>query len=247
MKTFQHAFIVLFLISYVTMTPAHMMGGDTSGMMMKPTHEFSYISPGFSWINLGSFNNFLVSSGFTRFPAQAWTISLGGYKDFRRLVMEGAIMARIWGYNLDGPQRVSLGAGEIVWNSGFNVLPPEWSTSLYPYMGLGIGMNSLYIRAKSKTLLSLLAATEPNSFMWELTPLLNLGLGSNYLLSAKDGSKGLAIGLRIGYLVNLYMNKKWSSDGINVSDLPSILQNGAYIRLTLGGWGKHHHMEGHWK
>ncbi|HUI93473.1 MAG TPA: hypothetical protein VLX68_14605 [Chitinivibrionales bacterium] len=247
MKAFQQRFVLLFLAAFVSIAAAHSMENDSMEMkMMKPTHQFGYISPGFSWIDFGQLNNFLKSSGFSAFPEQAWTLSLGGYKDYRRLVMESAIMFRIWGDNVNGPVRVTLCAGEIVWNMGFNSLPPEWPVSLYPYLGLGVGGNSIYFRDNSKTLASLLASTEPNSFIGQLTPLLNLGLGSNYVLASKDGDKGLAIGLRIGYLFDLYINKSWYSDGIRVSDMPSILQNGAYIRLVLGGWGGHHkHMHMH--
>jgi hypothetical protein len=220
---------------------------DTSSMkMMKPTHEFRYLSPGSAWLSLGKVNGFLVDQGLSRFPEQAWTITAGGYRDFGRFVMEHTLSIRIWGDNLNGSLRSSLCVGDITWNTGFNALPPEWMVSLYPYLGLGIGMNSMYFRANSRTLSGasgVLASTEPNSYTWEVTPLLNLGLGTNWLFANPDKTMGFVLGLRGGYLVDLYYTKRWLSYGVYVSDLPSISETGGYVRLVLGAWGnhKHHH------
>jgi hypothetical protein len=242
MKTMLHVLTAAVLLVSFTSASAHSMDNDSMMMkMMKPTHEFGYISPGFSWINFGDFNNSLISLRLSPFPEQAWTLTLGKYKDWNRFIMESHITIRMWGDNIDSTRRSFLGAGDIIMNAGFNVLPPAMPLDLYPYLGLGAGLNCLTIRSDTKTLSDLLASTEPNSMLWQATPLLDLGIGSNFLLGSKDGSMGFAVGLRIGYLVDLYMNKKWNSDMTTVSGLPSITQNGAYLRLTLGGWGKHHH------
>lgn len=244
MKTTAHILTALVLLVSFASTPAHTMDND-SMMMMKPTHHFRYISPGFSLIGFGDLNNYLGSLGYSRFPAQAWTLTLGSYKDWDRFIMEHHIMARIWGDNLNAGLRTSLGMGEIVADAGFNVLPPAMPVDLYPYLGLGVGLNCMNFRSNTKALPDLLTSTEPNSMVWQATPLFDIGLGSNYLLASKDGTMGFSFGLRAGYLVDLYSGKKWYSGGTTVTGLPSIMQNGAYIRLVLGGWGKHphHHME----
>jgi hypothetical protein len=249
MKKLLHIFTAVVLLVSFSNTSSHTMDGDSLKMMMKPTHEFGYISPGMSWINSGNLNGYLMSLGYSRFQEQAWTLSLGKYRDWNRLVMEHHILARILGDNLNGTLRSSLGYGEIIFDGGFNVLPPEMSLDLYPYLGIGAGLAWMNFRNNTKTLPQLLLSTEPNSFLMQATPLFDLGIGSNYLLGHKDGTMGLAIGLRIGYLVDLNAGKRWYSDMTAVSGLPSIMQNGAYIRLILGGWGKHHHMmmEGHEK
>jgi hypothetical protein len=242
MNSIKRILLAAIVMAAFTMVQADKMDCDT-GMMkiMKPTHEFGYVSPGSAWLTLGKVNSLLNSQGLSGFPEQAWTLSFGHYEDFRRLVMESELTLRIWGDNVNAGLRTSLFTGDITWNSGFNVLPPEWAASLYPYLGLGIGLNSLYFRENSRTLAELRVSTEPNSNAWELTPLLNLGLGSNFLFANNDRSKGLVVGLRAGYLVDLYYTKRWMSDGIYVSDLPSISQTGPYVRLVLGAWGKHHH------
>ncbi len=240
--------LAVIVMAASTLVQAGEVNCDTGMMkMMKPTHEFGYVSAGSAWLTLGKVNSFLNGQGLSGFPEQAWSLSFGRYKDFRRLVMESDLTLRIWGDNLNAGLRTSLFAGDITWNNGFNVLPPEWVGSLYPYLGLGIGLNNLYFRDNSKTLAELRTTTEPNSNVWELTPLLNLGLGSNFLFANNDRSKGLVVGLGAGYLVDLYYTKRWMSDGIYISDLPSISQTGPYVRLVLGAWGKHHHhhMEGH--
>jgi hypothetical protein len=249
MKTLLHMLTAIVLLVSFASVSAHTMDNDSMMMKMKPTHEFGYISTGMSWINSGNLNGYLVSLGYSRFQEQAWTLSLGKYRDWDRFVMEHHILARIVGDNLNGTLRSSIGFGEIVFDAGFNVLPPVMSLDLYPYLGIGAGLAYLNFRSNTKTLPALLNSTEPNSFLMQATPLVDVGIGSNYLLGNSDESMGFTFGIRIGYLADLYANKKWYSDMTAVSGLPSIMQNGPYIRLTLGGWGKHHHMmmEGHEK
>lgn len=213
--------------------------------MMTPTREFGYVSPGISWTSLGQLNGFLASSGLSGFPDHAWTLSFGREKEFRRLIMERSLSLDIYGDNLNAGLRTSLFVGDITGRAGFNVLPPDLFASLYPYLGLGAGLNAMFFRANSRTLASLLATSEPNVYAWQFTPLLDLGLGSNFPFANKDGTRGLTAGLRVGFLADLYYTKRWYSDGVVLSDLPSIQQAGPYIRLVLGGWGphKHHHHE----
>jgi hypothetical protein len=240
MKTIAHILSALVLVVTVANTPAHTMNNDS--MMMNPTHHFMYISPGFSWIGFGDLNNYLALQNYSRFPAQAWTLAVGNYKDWDRFIMEHHIMVRIWGDNPNGGLRTSLGMGEIFGDAGFNVLAPSMPVDLYPYLGFGAGINWMNFRSNTKTLPDAIDNTPPDNVMvMQATPLFDIGLGSNYLLASKDSTMGFAFGLRIGYLVDLYSGKKWNMGGTTVTDLPSIMQNGAYIRLVLGGWGKHHH------
>jgi hypothetical protein len=228
MKTILHLLAAAVLLISITSAPAHTMGDDSTMMkMMKPTHEFGYISPGMSWINFGSLNNYLVSlpPGYSHFQEQAWTLALGNYKDWDRFVMESHILARIMGDNLNGNLRTSMGFVEIVGDAGFNVLPPAMPVDLYPYLGLGGGLACMNFRNNLTTLPALLLSTEPNAMLWQATPLFDIGIGSNYLLGNKDGTMGFAFGLRIGYLVDLHLNKRWYSGQIGISGLPSIINS----------------------
>jgi hypothetical protein len=207
-------------------------------MKKAPTNKFGFISPGFAWIDLGSFNSSLAALRLSPFPGQAWTISLGEHTERGRWISEGMATLRIWGDNRDSAYRTSLFIGEIGCHGGVNVLPKDLPINAYPYLGLGLGLNTLRIRGNEKSLSDLLVSSEPNSFLWQATALLDLGLGSEFKHSDKKG--GCAIGLRIGYLVDLHKNKKWTSDGVRVTGLSSISQNGPYIRLILGGWDDGH-------
>ncbi len=242
MKKFGFAGLMVMVLAGFGIATAGDSTGDSAMMrMMRPTHEFGYVGASSAWLSLSGFNTFLNSQGLSSFPEQAWTIAFGGYKDYDRLVMEHTFSIRIWGFNRNGPLRTTLVAADLTGNTGFNTLPPQWPASLYPYVGLGVGMNALYVRDDSKTFSQMLASTEPNSYSWEFTPLLNLGLGSNYLLLSPDKTMGLALGLRAGFLVDLYYTKRWISDGVYITDIPSISQTGAYVRLIIAGWGKHKH------
>jgi|GEM_PF-3005124 hypothetical protein len=218
----------------------------TAKKMMTPSREFKYVSPGISWNTAGSVNRFLNESGFTGFPDHVWTLSFGREKEFRRLVFDHSLTIRIYGDNLNAGVRTSLYEGDMMGRAGFNVLSPDLFTSLYPYIGFGAGMNALYFRESSKTLGSALATSEPNVYAWQLTPLFDLGLGSNFQFANKDKTRGLVAGLRVGFLTDLYYTKRWHSSGTVLSDLPAVQQTGPYVKLILGGWGPHkghHHHE----
>jgi hypothetical protein len=238
------AVTVLLSAAFVWAVPETTCKADSAMMLKrKPTHEFHYISPGYSWIGFQDFNKALNAQGFSAFPEKVWSLTFGGYKDYRRLVMEHFLTLGIWGDNFDNGLRSSLMNAGFVANLGFNVLPPELGVSVYPYIGLGVGTMSLRVKSSTKTFTQLLASAEPNLNMWQITPLLNFGVGSNYILSKKDAAKGLAVGMRAGYLLDLYNNKKWRSDGMTVTGIPSIMQSGAYVRLIIGGWHEHKRMK----
>jgi hypothetical protein len=149
---------------------------------------------------------------------------------------------RIFGDNLDSANRTSLYMGNISCYGGVNVLPINLPVNLYPYLGFGLGLNMLHIRSNERAVTDILASSEPDPFLWQVTGLLDLGVGSELKHSIKTG--GLAIGLRMGYLVDLKKNKKWIAGGTRVTGISSISQNGPYIRLVLGGWEnrkKHEH------
>jgi hypothetical protein len=207
-----------------------------------PTNEFGFISPGINFTDLKDINNSLATLGLSSFPDQAWVLSFGSHTERGRWISEGVTTLRIFGDNLDSASRTSLYMGNISCYSGVNVLPIKLPINLYPYLGLGLGLTMLHIRSNERAMADLLASSEPNPFLWQVTGLLDLGVGSELKHSIKTG--GLAIGLRMGYLVDLKKNKKWTADGTTVTGISPISQSGPYIRLVLGGWEnrkKHEH------
>ena len=67
--------------------------------------------------------------------------------------------------------------------------------------------------------------------------LLNLALGTDYLLKLGEDEKGgggLVFGLRIGYTF-APIKSDWEMDGMDISGGPDLGITGPYIRLTIGG------------
>lgn len=206
--------------------------------------SFGYISPGLAWNNLDNINNALAAQGISAFKGMAPTLSLGMNRELGRLVMESSITWRYWFDNLDGATRTSLGAGDLIFNTGFNLFPFSAPLTLVPYLGIGGGLNTIHIRNDSKSLTNLLGSTEPDAMLWQGTFLVNLGIGSDLLLSKNDMLNGLALGLRVGYLFDPFAdNMRWYSNGVYINDIPALNQSGAYIRLILGGWGNNRMMQ----
>lgn len=222
------------LFSAVLFAPSANEKSIDSSVNRSPTNEFGFVSPGIIFTDLEDINNSLATLGLSSFPGHAWTLSFGSHTERGRWISEGVTTLRIFGDNLDSANRTSLYMGNISCYSGVNVLPIKLPINLYPYLGLGLGLNMLHIRSNERAMADLLALSEPNPFLWQVTGLLDLGVGSEIKHLIKTG--GLAIGLRLGYLVDLHKNKKWTADGTRVTGISSISQNGPYIRLVLGGW-----------
>ena len=197
-----------------------------------------FVSPGISWVDLDRFNNFLGSQGISSFNTMAPTLTIGGYKEMNNIIMESNLTLRYWQDNVKSNLRTSLFMGDLDWNAGINLMKSSMPLCLFPYVGAGVGLNSLHMRSNKKSLGALLVSSDPNAMLWQAAFLLNVGVGSNYLFPRKNAAHGLALGLRAGYQFDpISKNRDWHSGGTNIVDLPTLKQSGPYLRLVLGGWG----------
>jgi hypothetical protein len=206
------------------------------------SRTYGFISPGLTWVNNNDLNSFLGTEGIASFNTMSPTFSLGGHREMKRLIMESNLNFRYWRDNVDNGLRTSLFASDIVCNTGINVLPATMPVTLFPYLGLGAGLNTLHFRRDTKTLAQVLTFSGSDAMLWQASFLINLGLGADFILAKADGTHGLVLGLRGGYLFDPYNgDKDWNLGGTEVEDVPNFKQSGPYVRLILGGWGTHKH------
>lgn len=214
---------------------------DTCSAMkaaMKPDRQYGYLSVGTTWFANDDLNAKLKSSAYSSFKSNALTFSISDHKEYKRLIFESPLSLHFWKDNVDSGIRTSLFSSDLLWNTGFNVLPSNLPAILFPELGLGLGFNLMRIRSDSKTLATILTTTEPNSLLWQGSFLFNVGIGSDLIVAAADRNAGLTIGIRAGYTLDIYTAKHWYSDGVTISDVPSLPHNGPYVRVILGGWGE---------
>ncbi len=212
---------------------------DDTACTTNVTREFGFIGPGVSWVNIDNFNNFLAAQGISRFKAMTPTLSIGGHKELRRLILESNLSLRYWHDNLNSNLRTSLFAGDIVWNSGINVLPASLPVTFFPCFGFGAGLATLHLMSDTKSFGQILASSEPDAMLWQASFLLNVGAGTDVLFVKKDALRGMALGIRGGYLFDPFSRKKdreWRSGRTEIEGMPVLRQNGPYLRLILGGW-----------
>ncbi len=234
----------LMISAFVAFFQAIAMDSD-SDSTMKVTRHYGIMSAGISWFTNSNLNDYLNRLGFSSFKEYAVSVSLGSHSEVGNMVMENAITGNFWEDKINSGLRSTLWSADIFMNSGYNIFASEMPMSLFPYMGFGIGLNTLQIRSDTKTLPQLIVSKEPDAFLWQPSILFDLGIGSDAIFTMADKKQGLTIGFRAGYTYDIYTAQNWYSDGTSISDVPRFRQNGGYVRIILGAWGSHKHMDHH--
>ena len=141
-------------------------------------------------------------------------------------------------------------AMDVLFNVGF-VAVRKRGLVIYPMMGIGYGASGLWLKSQSTqriypSVTDVVTATDrnlQNLFVWTKSPVLDLGIGAQYMLGAstEDQAKGFSLGIRLGYkmqfatnriLINANKNAADSYDGD--VDLPKVGYAGPYVRLLIG-------------
>lgn len=201
----------------------------------KTTRSYGVFQTGIATVDPDKLNNTLSSSGLTGFDPLTLSLALGGHKEYRRLITDGQISTAFWRKNDNGSIRSSLTSINFTSNTGVNVLPPDLNLNLFPYAGLGVGVNKLHISRKSATFNEVVSATIPDQSLRQGSVLFNAGIGSDFTIPSDNKKCGFVVGVRGGYQLPLYTSK-WRSDRTKISGLPDLKQQGFYARLVIGGW-----------
>lgn len=201
----------------------------------KTTRSYGVFQAGITTVDPDKLNNTLSSSGLTGFDPLTLSLALGGHKEYRRLITDGQFSTAIWRKNNNGSIRTSLTSINFTSNTGVNVLPPDFNLNLFPYAGLGVGINKLHISRKSASFNEVVSATIPDQKLHQGALLFNAGLGSDFTIPSENKKCGLVVGFRAGYQLPLYTSK-WRSDRTTISGLPDLRQQGFYARVVIGGW-----------
>jgi hypothetical protein len=237
-KSISMLMCIMVLIPAVWTNAMHGMHGD-SAWGEPIVHGYGYLSPGVSRVDAGRINRFLGDRGISSFMATAPSVSIGGHREYRRLVLESGLTMCYRRDNVNANLRTSLSTGDLLWNHGINVLPVGVPATLFPYIGMGIGVASLHVRSDKKEFGALLASSEPDAMLWQASFLLNGGIGADLIRSVKGTRRGMVLGLRGGYQLDPFSQSKgraWRSGRTEIENMPILRQNGLYVRLILGGW-----------
>jgi hypothetical protein len=215
---------------------------DTDSVAIaKPIIHYHFIGVGAAWFKNSNLNEKLGSIGVSSFNNNAFSLSFGKHEERRKSITESSLSLNFWDDKVDSNVRTSLVSGELMNVGGFNTLPGNLPIKLFPYFGVGLGINALHVRANNKTLSNLVTSIDRNSILWQGSILYDIGIGSDAVVKFKQHSGGLALGVRAGYRGNIYSSKSWWSNGTTITDVPSMQHSGGYIRLVFGGWDNNKH------
>jgi hypothetical protein len=216
---------------------------DSSTCTMGEVVKYTYLGGGIEFIQPNKLNDGLTANNIASFKNRNGTLTLGGHKAVGRMVWENEVSFSGGNRTFNDNFQADLMTAEIMLNGGFNIFPSPSSVDLFPFVGLGVGGNSLNFHNQTKTLGSALMSDEPDTWLWQAKFLINLGVGSDFILKAPEGDKGLIAGVRIGYTIDPYDKTKWRTNGTTISDLSALSRSGFFARIVIGGWGPHHRMD----
>jgi hypothetical protein len=199
-----------------------------------------YFMFGGSIIDIKALNSRLEDKGYSKISDNFISFGGGGHGVINRVIIGGE------GHGLIGKEitsksyKTSIDAGYGFFNLGYIVYSTE-DLRVYSLLGLGGGGMSLNIVEKG-ILPSFDEVLDNPQRGVELSTggfLLNLALGTDYLLKLggdEKGKGGLILGLRVGYIF-APIKGDWEMDGVDISGAPDVSITGPYIRFMIGGGG----------
>jgi hypothetical protein len=213
------------------------MSKDSGCSSKKTDLHYFYSSVGTAWFTNSNLNGYLQAMQLSPFRDNVLSISIGEHKQKGKKVEESSFTGQFWADHLNGNLRSSMWSFDVFSNSGFNAIPLKMPLSLFPYFGLGLNLSALHIRSNVTTLPERMNSQQPNAYLLQGALLLNVGIGSDFKFSSPDNKTGFILGYRAGWCYDLYTTRNWYSQGVAISDVPSLRHNGGYVKLVLGGWG----------
>jgi hypothetical protein len=208
---------------------------DTNCHKSKMTRGYGFFQAGIASVDPDKLNKTLSSSGLTGFDQLTPSFAIGEHREYHRLISDGQFSNGFWRKNDKNATTTKLTSINLSSNTGVNILPHDFNLNLFPYAGLGVGINKLRINRKNATFNEVLTTTVPNHTLRQGTITFNAGLGSDFTVPKDNKKSGFVIGVRGGYQLPLYTSK-WFCDGTKISGLPDLKQQGFYVRIVIGGW-----------
>jgi hypothetical protein len=201
-----------------------------------------YFMFGGSNLDIKSLNKKLESKGYSKFSDNF--VSFGGgcfhRKDSRWMIGgEGHFLfveeqdATI----ASGNYKTSLSAAYGFFNLGYLAIL-KGGLNVYPVFGIGGG--GMWLKIAEDSFDKILENPNQGSELSTGVFLLNLALGTDYLLKLKEdekGESGLVLGVRVGYTYAPF-KEDWETSGIQIAGGPELGITGPYVRFMIGGGGK---------
>ena len=233
-----HALLLFFLLAGTLVAPAvgPLTAQEPEGV---PPEGRGFFMLGLHSVAADDLNDQLLGAGYPAFSTSLFTIGGGGMGMLGAFLLGGEGHALIGAdkSTADGALRTRLHGGYGMLNVGYDLFPDE-ARSLYPLLGVGAGSMAVRIDERTMPLFEdVLDEPRRGVEISRVSLLLMVGLGGDRMLEfpgAEDAPGGLAVGLRVGYVVALGQGS-WSTGVGDVAGGPDLSPSGPYVRLQIGG------------
>lgn len=203
-----------------------------------------FFQAGYMGLDLNGLNKSLSDASYPSLDSNFVTLGGAGYGNQGRFLIGGEGHAILGSEKTtsDGSFEISAGGGYGLFRIGYMAYSRA-NLDVFPTIGIGGGSMSVSIKERSApTFDQVLENPSRSSELSNGMFLLDLSLAANYRIPVPiddgEGEGGPLLGLQVGYTFSPG-NPSWELDGLNkVAGGPSLQIEGAYIRVSLGGWGR---------
>ncbi|HEX6071128.1 MAG TPA: hypothetical protein VFZ18_14930 [Longimicrobiaceae bacterium] len=202
--------------------------------------DAGFLALGASGIATAELDAALAARGYPTFGRTALAPSLGAYWTLPGGVMLGGEWhGLMWDEEAHEGREVGLGGGYATVGVGY-ALDVSPRARVYPRVGIGGGGMGLWLEREGAAVPfdDALAEgddpAEPDSHTLLSREGVVVDLGAGLEIRPGAGSRGLVVGLRLGYLTGPFPTG-WRTDDRPVSGAPPASLAGPYIRVMLGG------------
>ncbi|MBN1575874.1 MAG: hypothetical protein JW913_04935 [Chitinispirillaceae bacterium] len=245
-KLFLYALVATIMFSSAAMAGSCCTGKKEYGHHGKMKDGTHYFMLGGALVGNGEVNNSLTDMGYGEFSRYGLSLGFGGIRRYRRYIRGGEFEGLFWRRNKTDNNESRFSAGRFFSLHGFSLVSTP-NVSLYPLVGIGGGVTSLWAGPRDVPFDSALAIPSQlpeSSPLHQLTFLIDLGLGLHFSHPMPRGKPGrMTIGLRAGYILDPVDNGRWYRNSVRLTDGPDSDLSGPYVRLTLGGSGMRNRKE----
>ncbi|MBN1306665.1 MAG: hypothetical protein JXA18_02020 [Chitinispirillaceae bacterium] len=215
-------------------------GRNECGSHGKMNKSIHYFMLGGALVDNSEVNRSIADMGYGEFSRYGLSLGFGGIRRHGRYLNGGEFEGVFWKRNNTDDAESRLSVGRFISLHGFSLVSTP-NISLYPLVGIGGGITSLWAGPKEVQFESAFAIPSrlPESRpLHQLTFLIDLGLGMHFFRPLPRGKPGvMSIGFRAGYVLDPVDNDRWYRNSVRLTRGPDSDLSGPYVRLTFGGSG----------
>ncbi len=198
----------------------------------EPTFTVGYVSFGAAYYDLEELNRSLQKTGNPLFGNEVFQFTLGEDVHYEQLIGGGSFSANIWEIAENNEKRTFMTSMDMNALVGYDLLFEE-HMSLFPYVGVGVGVSLLHMAHQDASFESMGQGTSlQDELLWQMSLDIKTGFGYDFHLKREGTST--VFGVRAGYRFDVSSGTGWYRELSTVAGGPSLKMSGPYATLLFG-------------